>query len=182
MPGPPHRRALDPPPGELVRLERAAIDATIGHARQSPRGRVILPFHKREDEPLHRMLNAVTPASYIRPHRHLDPPKAEAFVVLRGALAFFTFEDDGRIRACVEVAADGEVFGVDLAPGVYHTFVALAPETVVYEVKTGPYVAATDKAFAPWAPPEDDTAAAAAFMARLREEHRRRITAGAGGP
>ena len=31
------------------------------------------------------MLNAIEPQSYIRPHRHLIPPKVEVFLVLRVA-------------------------------------------------------------------------------------------------
>src|SRR5262245_7663109 len=149
-----YRRALDPPPGPLALLSRATLETAVTYSRTSPRRRVIQPFHKRDSELLHRMLNVVQPGSYVRPHRHLDPPKDEAFIVLRGALAFFTFEDDGRIRDAARLAPDGDAFGVDLGPGVFHSMVALSADTVIYEVKTGPYVRATDKDFAPWAPEE----------------------------
>ena len=68
---------------------------------------------------------------------------------------------------------DGDAFGVDLVPGVYHTLVVLEPDTVIYEVKDGPYVASNDKAFAPWAPPEGSPEAPA-YMARLLEAHNNR--------
>jgi hypothetical protein len=42
--------------------------------------------------------------------------------------------------------------------------VALKPDTVIFEVKAGPYDAATDKAFAPWAPAEG-TQEAQSFLA-----------------
>ncbi len=45
---------------------------------------MIQPFHKQNSDTLHRMLNAVQPDSYVRPHRHLDPPKAEAWILLQG--------------------------------------------------------------------------------------------------
>jgi cupin fold WbuC family metalloprotein len=115
---------------------------------------MIAPFHKGDADPLHRMLNAIQPHSYVRPHRHLDPPKAEAWVVVRGAVAFFTFEADGAIRDCARIGPGEPCWGVDLVPGVYHGLVALEPDTVLYEVKTGPYAALTDKAFAPFAPLE----------------------------
>ena len=115
------------------------------------------------------MFNAVQPDSYIPPHRHLDPPKAESWIVLCGALAFFTFDDRGAIAECLEIRAGGEIFGVDLEPGVYHTFFALEPDTVVYEVKGGPYSAATDKAFPEWAPREG-TPEANGYLAKLRAE------------
>lgn len=168
-----YRRALDAPPGELVVLSRSLVEDVTEASRTSPRRRIILPFHKREEELLHRMLNVIQPDSYVRPHRHLEPPKAEAWVVLRGALAFFTFEDDGRVRDCLSLEAGGEHFGVDLAPGIFHGLVALAPDTVIYEVKNGPYAPASDKAFAAWAPAEG-TPEAAGYLARLRDEYRRR--------
>jgi len=168
-----YRRALDAPAGELVVLSRSLVDGATEASRASPRRRIILPFHKREDELLHRMLNVIQPDSYVRPHRHLEPPKAEAWVVLRGALAFFTFEEDGRVRDCLSLEAGGEHFGVDLAPGIFHGLVALAPDTVLYEVKDGPYAPATDKSFASWAPAEG-TPEAASYLGQLHQEFRRR--------
>lgn len=127
---------------------------------------MIQPFHRSESDSLHRMLNAVQPDSYVRPHRHVDPPKDEAWILLRGAAAFFTFDDAGAVTAIERLRAGAERFGVDLAAGVWHGFVALEPDTVFYEVKPGPYVRTTDKSFAPWAPPEGHPDAAA-YVAKL---------------
>jgi cupin fold WbuC family metalloprotein len=149
------------------------VQATLARSRDNPRRRVIQPFHKTEADTLHRMLNAVQPDSYIRPHRHLDPPKAEAWILLRGAVAFFTFDDDGKVRECLRLRAGSERFGVDLVPGVYHSFIALEPDTVIYEVKPGPYTQSTDKSFAPFAPEEGSTRAPA-YMVSLLEELQRR--------
>lgn len=168
-----YRRALEAPEGSLVVLTRSLVEHVTEASRESPRRRIIQPFHKSDADPLHRMLNVIQPDSYVRPHRHLEPPKSEAWVVLKGALAFFTFEDDGRVRECLGLEAGGERFGVDLAPGVYHGLVALVPDTVLFEVKTGPYAPTNDKAFAPWAPAEG-TPEAADYLARLREEYQRR--------
>ncbi|HLL05348.1 MAG TPA: WbuC family cupin fold metalloprotein [Myxococcaceae bacterium] len=165
-------RALSAPPGELVVLSRELVQSVTEASRVSPRRRIIQPFHKNDADPLHRMLNIIQPDSYVRPHRHLDPPKAEAWVLLRGKLAFFTFEEDGRVKDCLTLEAGGEHFGVDLIPGVFHGLVALAPDTVIYEVKTGPYAPANDKTFAPWAP-EEGSPEAAGYQARLLAEYRR---------
>lgn len=150
-----YRRALAPPAGDLVVVGRELANEALAYSRISPRKRVILPFHKHGGESLHRMFNAVQPGSYLRPHRHIDPPKAEVFLVLQGALAMIVFEDDGRVRECFRLEAGGERFGVDLGPGLYHSFFALEPDTLLYEVKNGPYEPATAKDFAPWAPDED---------------------------
>jgi cupin fold WbuC family metalloprotein len=167
--------ALDPPVGALTILDTHTVDGAVEAARSSPRGRIIAPFHKSDADPLHRMLNAVEPHSYIRPHRHLDPPKAEAWLVLRGSVAFFTFEDDGRVRDALELAAGSDAFGVDLAAGVYHSFIALSTGTVIYEVKPGPYRASDDKSFAPFAPTEGSPDAPAYMASLLAVFHERRV-------
>ena len=48
---------------------------------------------------------------------------------------------------------------VDIESGVWHTLVPLANDTVILEIKRGPYNAATDKTFASWAPEEGSPAA-----------------------
>lgn len=129
---------------------------------------MILPFHTRDDEPLNRMLNAVQPGSYIRPHRHLTPPKAESIVVLRGTIGFLTFDESGTTLEATRLSASLPAFGVDCRPGVFHTFVSLEPDTVVFEVKPGPYVRASDKDFAQWAPKEWSEEAPA-YLAKLEK-------------
>ena len=44
--------------------------------------------------------------------------------------------------------------GIDTSPGIYHTFFAVEEDTVLFEVKPGPYDSITDKDFAKWAPAE----------------------------
>jgi cupin fold WbuC family metalloprotein len=99
------------------------------------------------------MLNVIQPGSYIRPHRHLDPPKDESLIVLRGLLVVIIFEQDGEISGVHRLGGD-DAIGIDLEAGVIHTFLAEAPDTVVFEVKPGPYLPATDKDFMSWAPQE----------------------------
>ena len=86
-------RALSAPTGPICWLSKALLGGAIAASHSSPRRRVIQPFHRSESATLHRMFNAVQPDSYIPPHRHLDPPKAESWIVLRGKLAFFTFDE-----------------------------------------------------------------------------------------
>jgi cupin fold WbuC family metalloprotein len=160
--------ALDHPEGDLVVLTRKDIERTVTESRVALRGRIIQPFHRSLDDSLHRMFNAIQPGSYARPHRHLDPPKAEAWIVLQGRLLFVCFFDDGSVDRALVLSQDGAQFGVDLVPGRFHTIAALVPDTVIYEVKSGPYTRASDKEFAPWAPAEG-SAEAQAYLRTLLE-------------
>ena len=146
-------------------LDSALFESLLHRARQSPRLRVNHNFHARMEDNPHRFLNVMIQGTYIAPHRHLDPPKSESFLVLAGEIAFFTFDDAGRIASAHLLGRDA--VGIDLEPGVWHTMTPLTPHAICYEVKPGPYLAANDKDFAPWAPREGDPAVAAYLQALL---------------
>lgn len=116
-------------------------------------------FHVSAEDNPHRFLNVMLAGTYIRPHRHLDPPKAESFLVLAGRVAFFLFDDDGSISRRIDLGEGAEALGIDISPGIWHTLAVLTPHAVCYEVKPGPYSPVDDKAFASWAPREGDPAA-----------------------
>jgi cupin fold WbuC family metalloprotein len=136
----------------------------VERARQTPRRRINHNFHGSMEDNPHRFLNVMLEGTYIAPHRHLDPPKSESFLVIEGRVALFTFRDTGEVDA-IQVLG-GDPVGADLAPGVWHTLAVLTPHAVCYEVKPGPYSATNDKDFAPWAPREGDPGAAA-YLAGL---------------
>lgn len=148
------RAALDPPPEPVVCVSDAHIERALEASRESERKRIILPFHKSHEDPLHRMLNAMQPGTYVQPHRHLSVPKAEIFLVLRGAIDLLVMDDTGALQHALYLKAGSAEFGVDIAPGLFHTFLVREADTVLYEIKCGPYTGMNDKDFAPFAPPE----------------------------
>ena len=141
------------------------LQSVLDQARLSPRLRMNYNFHRALSDNPHRFLNVMLRGTYIAPHRHLDPPKSESFLVLEGQVAFLMFHDDGTIAARHLLGA-GAALGIDIAPGVWHTLAVLTDHAICYEVKPGPYSPATDKSFAPWAPRESDPQAPA-YLASL---------------
>jgi cupin fold WbuC family metalloprotein len=154
-------------PLELVRFDDDIADTAAKLGRSSPRRRHIVRLHEH-DELFQRMLNAIEPESYTRPHRHLHPTKPEVFIVLRGRALVVRFSDGGEPLEGVLVSADGPVRGVDIPAGACHCIVSLESGTVLFEAKEGPYVQGVDKDFAAWAPPETDHDAGQVFIAALR--------------
>jgi cupin fold WbuC family metalloprotein len=89
------------------------------------------------------------------------------FLLLSGCLDFIVFDDQGGIEQAVRLAAGTPDFGIDLPPGKYHGIVVREPDTLIYEVKPGPYSALDDKDFAPWAPKEG-TPEVASYLTHLQ--------------
>jgi cupin fold WbuC family metalloprotein len=154
-------------------IDRALIEQKIEDAKRNIRRREIHNFHSSDQETLHRMLNSIQPGSYIRPHRHSDPPKDEAFVLLRGSAGFAIFDAEQGLRKKEFILLDSErgTHGIDIRAGVWHTMFSLQPDTVLYEVKPGPYLPLSDKDFAPWSPP-DNSSDAPDFLIAQEEEFR----------
>jgi len=134
-------------------IDDALIEGLIAAAGRSPRRRINHNFHRSPEDNPHRFLNVILAGSYVTPHRHLAPPKAESFLVLRGALLLCLFDDTGGLTT-VHRLDEGGPIGIDLAPGIWHSLIVPTGHAVIYEVKPGPYDPATDKEFAPWAPRE----------------------------
>lgn len=147
--------AMDYPKEKTVLITQEIISQAILASRNSPRKRIISPFHKSHSDILHRMLNVLQPRSYIQPHRHLNPPKAESIIVLRGELICVEFDHTGKIKTAYRLSPGSLNIGIDIEPGIFHTVFAVQEDTILFEVKPGPYERSSDKDYASWAPVEN---------------------------
>jgi cupin fold WbuC family metalloprotein len=125
-------------------------------ARERPRRRINLNLHPRLDDPIQRFFNCMEPGSYVRPHRHTDPPRWEVFVALAGRAMIIEFSADGKVLERTEISPSGPDVAVEIPGGSWHTVVPTEPATILFELKPGPYIPLSDKDFAPWAPVEGD--------------------------
>ena len=66
------------------------LDTVTSQAKENSRLRMNYNFHASMDAPIHRLLNALEPGTYLPPHRHTD--KEETYLVLRGSLLAFFYE------------------------------------------------------------------------------------------
>jgi cupin fold WbuC family metalloprotein len=139
----------------MIKITDDILDKVSEKARKSTRLRINYNFHQLED-PVNRMLNALEPGTYIQPHKHENPDKFEVFLALRGKFAVIIFDEEGNIMDCSVLEPAKGNYGVEIAPGTYHTLIALESGSVAYEIKEGPYQPAIAKNFAPWAPAEND--------------------------
>ena len=126
-------------------INEQLLDETQAKALQSPRLRMNYNFHERLDDPINRLLNAMEPGTYLRPHRHLNPAKDEIFLLLRGKVAVFLFDEEGNITV-------------------------LESGSVIYEIKQGPFAPLAPENLAPWSPEAEDTEGVKKYLEWLESQ------------
>lgn len=150
-------------------ISQLRLDQLSSEATASQRHRKNLNMHDDNADPCQRLFNALDPGSYIRPHRHLGPPKPECFVAVRGRMALVVFANDGRLEKIVPFGIGCDILAIELPSGFWHSLLALEPGSVFFETKPGPYLPLTDKDLAPWSPAEG-TPEAITYLTQLKSE------------
>ena len=119
-------------------IDEQLLKEVSAQAKKSPRLRMNYNFHQSLDDKCHRFLNAVEPGTVVPIHKH--PTKDETFVLLRGKVKVSTYNDDGSIRESVMLCQEEGRYGVDIPKGIWHNLETLAPDSVIFECKEGPFV------------------------------------------
>ena len=81
----------------MIKITRPLITETSTRAYSSPRLRMNHNFHTDIADPMQRLLNAMEPGTYIRPHRHTQPAKTELIILLQGRVLMLEFDDHGQV-------------------------------------------------------------------------------------
>ena len=142
----------------LQLIDQDLFDAVALRARASERLRMNFNLHKESDL-VQRFLNVIQPGTYVRPHRHCRPGTGEGFecfVVLQGSIGVLLFDANGTCLRQERLDAAGPVRGLQLDEGLFHSLVALAPDSVIFELKQGPYQPLADKDFLAGFPQEGE--------------------------
>ena len=155
----------DQPKTEFI--DRELMDAVAQKAAASPRRRMNYNFHRSTDEKVNRLLNVMHRGSYLPVHRHLNPEKSESIIVVRGQVGVTIYDDAGREVESRTVGAGCACVGFDIEAGVWHGLVVLEDNTVLFEVKEGPFAPITPDNIAAWTPAAEDNEAVEQFVAEL---------------
>lgn len=151
-------------------INEELLDTVTGQAKESPRLRMNYNFHESMDASIHRMLNALEPGTYLPPHRHQNPDKEEVYLILRGSLLTILFDEEGNVTKKVNLNLKKGNYGIEIPPRMWHSIVVLEPNTVIYEIKQGPYSPLAPENLAPWAPAATDNREKIdAFMKQMME-------------
>lgn len=136
-------------------ITRNVLDQLSLEAAESQRLRKNFNMHDDYADPCQRLFIALEPGTYIRPHRHVDPPKAECFISVRGRMMLLVFDDNGDVEQSVSFGAGCDTVAIELPAGLWHTLIALETGSIFFEIKPGLYTPLADKDFASWAPAEN---------------------------
>jgi cupin fold WbuC family metalloprotein len=155
-------------------LGNQMLDDLSHQAKYSSRLRQNLNIHSSYEENCQRLVNAIQPDSYIPPHRHSSANKQELLVAIRGSFSLITFDDQGNFVQSTsfgtELYADElcSNVGVEVPPDVWHTVLAKQENSILLEVKEGPFVLEEAKELALWAP-QDGSAEVDSFLAKCHK-------------
>lgn len=151
-------------------IDVTLMDFVAVEARLSPRLRKNHNFHHSEDEPVNRLINVMHRGTYLPVHRHSRPDRSESCIVLRGRVGVTFYDDEGNLTDSRLVGPSCDCVGYDIDAGVWHGLVVLEDDTVLFEVKQGPYAPISAENIASWSPAADDTSAVKRFIEEL-ENH-----------
>jgi len=149
-------------------VTKQMLDELNVAAAAAPRRRKNLNVHYSELSPCNRLYNAGEPDTYIQPHCHADPAKDETMLMIRGVMGVVFFDAHGNVTQTARLEAGGANVAVTIPAGQFHTSVMLAPGSMIFEAKAGPYAALLPHEKGTWAPAEG-TPEAPAFLAKLKK-------------
>ena len=108
-------------------------------AQVSPRLRMNLDLRNSPEDKSQRMLNALEPGTVMPIHRHQNT--SETVVVLRGKVKWLYYNDKGELTDTILVEAGGDICGLNVPMGQWHSLECLESGSVILETKDGAWEA-----------------------------------------
>ena len=120
-------------------INKDLLDQVSQQAKESERLRMNYNFHDRLDAKAQRLLNAMEPGTELAIHRHRNT--AETYMVIRGSIKVIYYNEKKEVIDTFIIDPKKEEYGIHIPIGQWHTLEVLEKDTVIFEVKDGPYMA-----------------------------------------
>ena len=118
-------------------LDKKLLNEVSARAKVSERLRMNYNLHDALDSKAQRLFNALEPGTILPIHRHRNT--AETYILLRGRIDVMFYDDKGvEVERFALNPQEGN-YGVHIPKGQWHTLEVLEKDTVIFEVKDGPY-------------------------------------------
>lgn len=112
-------------------------------AKESPRLRMNHNFHESLESTTQRLLNALEIGTILPVHRHQDTD--ETYILLRGMIKVIFYDKMGVETEYFELNPKNGAYGVHIPKGQWHTLEVLENDSIIFEVKDGPYKPLTEE-------------------------------------
>ena len=120
-------------------IDTNLLDALTEQAKASPKLRMNLDLRNTPNDQSQRMLNALEPGTVMPIHRHQNT--SETVVMLRGKVKWLYYNDKGELTNTILVEAGGDICGLSVPKGQWHSLECLESGSVILECKAGPWEA-----------------------------------------
>lgn len=116
-------------------IDTKLLDAVTAQAKDSPRLRMNFDLRNTPIDQSQRMLNALEPGTVMPIHRHRTT--SETVAVLRGKVKWLYYNDQGTLTDTIIVEAGGDICGLSVPMGQWHSLECLESGSVILETKDG---------------------------------------------
>ena len=120
-----------------MKISSTLLDQLTEQAKASPRLRMNYDLRNTADDQSQRMLNALEPGTVMPIHRHTST--SETVAVLRGKVRWLYYDEQGRVTNSILVEAGGDICGLCVPMGQWHSLECLESGSVILECKDGPW-------------------------------------------
>ena len=124
-------------------IDQQLLDTLSAQAKSSPHLRMNFDLRNTSDDQSQRMLNALEPGTVIPIHRHRNT--SETVVVLRGKVKWLYYNDQGKLIESFLVEANGDIRGLSVPIGQWHSMECLESGSIIMATKDGAWEAMNEK-------------------------------------
>ena len=118
-------------------IDTELLDSISKEAKESSRLRMNYNLHENLDDKVQRLINAMEPGTSMPIHRHRNT--TETYFLLRGGLRVLIYNEFKELVSSTELNPHDGKYGVHIPAGQWHSIEVLLPDTIIFEVKEGPY-------------------------------------------
>lgn len=118
-------------------LDKKLLDGVSSRAKASERLRMNYNLHEAMDSKAQRLFNALEPGTILPIHRHQYT--SETYILIRGRIDVMFYNEQGVEIERFALNPQEDNYGVHIPKGQWHTLEVLESDTVLFEVKDGPY-------------------------------------------
>lgn len=118
-------------------INNELLDVVSQKAMNSERLRMNFNLHDSLEAKAQRLLNALQIGTVLPIHRHAHT--AETYILLRGKIKVLFYDDNKNVTDSFILDPKQGDYGVHIPVFQWHTLEVLENNTVIFEVKDGPY-------------------------------------------